>query len=223
MLKKTRGIVLSYTKFKESSIIVRIFTERYGLQSFIVNGLRSTKSKKGMALYQPLTLLEMVIYYKASGQIHRISEAKCVNPFYSIPFDIKKSSMAIFFTDLLVKVLKEGEENPEEFDYIFHSIAYLDEVKTGFENFHLEFMIGISRFLGFGIINASEAMEEQTLENTDPQVEQALVDLVNKTEDIKITSEVRRKALLFLVAYFQDHLDHPFELKSLKILNQVFA
>lgn len=224
MLFKTRGIVLSYTKFKESSIIVRIFTEQFGLQSYIVNGLRSMKSKKGMALYQPLTLLDMVVYYKSGGRgISRISEVKCISPFYSIPFEIKKSTIAIFLTDLLTNLLKDGEENPEEFNYIFHSVEYLDQIKTKYENFHLEFMVGMSKFLGFGILDAKETIMEIDDHSIDAEVEIILQGIIDKSTNLMTTNEGRKKTMSFLLIYYRNHLDTPLNLKSIKILNQVFA
>ena len=95
MLKRTRGIVLGSIKFKETSIIVKIFTEEFGSASFIVNGVRSTKAKGKAALYQPLTLLELVIYYRIK-RFNEVSEAKMATSFTAIPFDPVKRTIGIF-------------------------------------------------------------------------------------------------------------------------------
>jgi DNA repair protein RecO (recombination protein O) len=83
MLHKTRGIGLSYLRYRESSIITKIYTEAFGIQTYIVNGVRSSKSKNNrIALFQPLTLLDMVVYHKnKEDTVHRISELKCYAPF----------------------------------------------------------------------------------------------------------------------------------------------
>ena len=86
MLHRTRGIVLSYIKYKETSIIVRIFTEAFGMQSYIVNSVRSAKSRGKMALYQPLSLLDLVVYHKSGKDLQRISETKFSYAYSSIPF-----------------------------------------------------------------------------------------------------------------------------------------
>ena len=86
MLVKTKGIVINHIKYKESSIIVRIYTEKLGLQSYIVNGVRSAKAKNKMALFQVLTILDLVAYYyEDQNKLNRISEIRCKQPYQSIP------------------------------------------------------------------------------------------------------------------------------------------
>jgi DNA repair protein RecO (recombination protein O) len=108
MLYKTRGIVLSHIKYKETSIIARIFTDAFGSQSYIVNGVRSTNARTKIGLFQPLTLLDLVVYHNSKKEINRISELKPGFTFHSIPFNIKKMAIALFITELLGKTLKEG-------------------------------------------------------------------------------------------------------------------
>ncbi len=82
MLIKTRGIVLSYLKYRETSIIARIYTERLGVQSYVVNGVRKAKPPGRIALFQPFTLLELVAYVaRGSGGLTRLSEFRCAEPF----------------------------------------------------------------------------------------------------------------------------------------------
>jgi DNA repair protein RecO (recombination protein O) len=91
MIVKTRGIVFRYTRYGETSIIANVFTEQFGLQSYIVNGVRSKKPKVNIALFQPLTLLDMVVYHKETGGVFRIKEVKCNYPYRIIPSDMRRS------------------------------------------------------------------------------------------------------------------------------------
>src|SRR4051812_40998701 len=113
MLHKTRGVAISYIRYRESSIIAKIYTELFGIQSYIVNGVRSSTSKTNrIALFQPLTLLDLVVYHKEkSDNVRRISEIKCYNPFNTLPYNVVKSSLALFVTEILGKTLKEEEAN----------------------------------------------------------------------------------------------------------------
>jgi len=81
MLHKTKGIVLNYIKYSDTSIIAKIYTEAFGLQSYIVNSVRSSKAKNKIALFQPLTLLEMVVYHKNHQGLQRISEMRTAEPY----------------------------------------------------------------------------------------------------------------------------------------------
>src|SRR6478609_6413457 len=141
MLHKTRGIVLGHIKYGDSSIISKIYTEEFGLQTYIVNGVRSKSSKNKIALFQQLTLLDMVVYHKENREINRISEMKCNTVFHSIPFEQKKICIVIFIAELLGKTIKEHYPNKELFEWILHTIAYLDEMPEKYENLHLQFMI----------------------------------------------------------------------------------
>jgi DNA repair protein RecO len=114
MLSKTQGIVISYMRYRETSIVVNVYTSEMGICSYIENGVRSAKAKHKMALFQPLTLLDLEVYHKPGKGLHRISEAKCFFPYQAIPFDIAKSSLALFLSEVLSKVLKEEEAKKVE-------------------------------------------------------------------------------------------------------------
>ena len=101
MLHKTKGIVFRYTRYGETSIIVNIFTELFGLQSYIVNGVRSKSPKSKMALYQPLMLLDLVVYHKENAGIMRIKEVKSLYPYRTLFSDIYKSAVALFINEVL--------------------------------------------------------------------------------------------------------------------------
>ena len=113
MLHSTRGIVIHTTKFSETSIIARIFTEQFGLQSYLIKGIRRAQSKLKPGLFQPLTILELVVYHKQNRSVQNINDATYLYPYQSIPFDIRKSSIALFINELTYKTIHEEESNPE--------------------------------------------------------------------------------------------------------------
>ena len=111
MLHKTKGIVLHFIRYSDTSIIAKIYTEAFGLQSYIVNGVRSKSAKNKIALFQPLTLLDLVVYHKENSTLQRISEMRCAEPYQSIPFKVHKSSIALFTAEILQKTLKFPERS----------------------------------------------------------------------------------------------------------------
>src|SRR5690349_15199853 len=159
MLVKTRGIVLNYLKYRETSIIARVYTETLGLQTYIINSIRKKGPGSRIALFQPLTLLEMVVYTSGSGGITRISEYKCAHPFTTLLYDIRKSSIALFLSEIISASVKEEEENPGLFAFLYQSIVALDTKTENFENFHLGFLLQFAHFLGFGPATAAEITE----------------------------------------------------------------
>lgn len=230
MLQKTRGIALSYIRYRETSIIARVYTEEFGLQSYIVNSVRTARSKNNrIALFQPLTLLDMVVYYKNDRDMHRISEVKTSHPFQSLPFDVSKSTIAMFVTEMLNKVLKEEAGSPPLFRFLIESVLFLEEARTNYENFHLTFLLKLSFFLGFGPENARE-FESQLRENSypflpDDETETALNIMLRQPlgSPIKLARVSRNDLLDALVVYYQIHLDSIGEVKSLPVLREVLG
>lgn len=149
MLQKTRGIVLKTTNYSESSIVAQIFTEDLGLQSYLINGARKHKAKIHANMLQPLHLLDMVVYVKQGDTLQRIKEARSAPMLTNIPLSIIKSSVTIFLNEILYKVLKHQHIDPQLFHFIFQSILWLEQTDLPIQNFHLCFLMKLSRFLGY--------------------------------------------------------------------------
>ena len=112
---KTKAVVLQTIKYGDSSLVVKMFTEESGLQSFMVKGAFGKKSKMKAALFQNMTLLEIVAEIGGSslGFIKEISLSHC---YKSIPSDIKKTTILIFISELLSKSISESEVDTELFN-----------------------------------------------------------------------------------------------------------
>ena len=149
MLHKTQGIVLRFVKYGETSIIATIYTEEFGLASYIINGVRSTRSKGKIALFQPLSLLDLVVYHKEGRNINRLSEVKSLDPLNDLRSNIIKTTLGMFLVEVLNKCIKEEAPNEALFRYISDSIKVLNELNSNYENFHLVFLFKLSKFLGF--------------------------------------------------------------------------
>lgn len=220
MVFKTRGIVLKYFKYSETSIIVKIFTERFGLQSYIINGIRSKKAKSKIALFQPLTLLELVVYHKKNGTINRISETKCAEPFLTIPYEVKKSTIGIFIGEVLYKSIKEETESSEMFEFIHNSINILDHLNVNYENFHLQFLLKLTKYFGFGIENATTFF---SFLDSEEHIK-ALNLLIREPyqNSIHITNTSRRMLLDEIVNFYKLNMDSFSEINSMKVLKELF-
>lgn len=222
MLHKTHGVVFRFTKYGETSIIVSIFTDVFGLQSYIVNGVRGKSSKNKIALYQPLTLLEMVVYHREHANINRIKEIKCLHPYQTLLTDVRKSSIAMFLTEVLNKAVKDESHARELCDFLIHSLITLDTQPEKSENFHLIFLLKLSRFLGFGAQHVNEVLNARM---TDERIEAILKQLINAnyTDPIDITNAQRRELLELLVKFYTDHMETIGEIRSMQVLREVMG
>lgn len=153
MLHSTRGIVFHQLKYAESSVIVKIYTERFGLQSYIVRGIHGRKSKIKPALLQNLSLVDLVVYHREKKEIQELKEIRINHPFYSIPFDVRKAAVVMFINEILNKVIHEEEANESLFEFLYRSVIQLDEQVKGMGKLHLQFLLKLSVHLGFAPVN----------------------------------------------------------------------
>ncbi len=222
MLHKTRGVVFRFTRYGETSIIVTIFTEAFGLQTYMVNGVRSKTSKNKIALYQPLTLLDLVVYHKEHASILRIKELKCLYSYQTIGTDMHKSAIALFLTEVLNKTVKEESHAGELCQFLIDSFTTLDQLKAGVENFHLRFLILLSRHLGFGPQRAEEILGGRLLSGPEEKILQEMIDADYRVP-FALTNTQRRNILDTLLHFYAVHLETMGEIKSVQVLREVLG
>ncbi len=228
MIANTRGIVIKYLKYQETSIIAQIFTEKYGLTPFIVNGIRSARSKRSIGYFQPFSLLDLIAYIKPNREIQRISDYKYLTPTYHIQQDIRKSSITLFLSEILGKILKheQGESHEQLFSFLHESVLLFDRQTSKIENFHLHFLLKMLPYLGLSVDRGEELVENMDSEILEEDSE--MLDFVTRiiqTEyetDIGGTGELRFKSLDLIIKYLRHHTAELSEVKSLKVLHQVF-
>ncbi len=240
MLHKTRGIVLHYIKYGETSIIAHIYTEDFGRQSYIVNKVRSKRPSFSLNCFQPLSILDLETYYKPGKDLQRIKELKRHVLLDQIYTDISKSSIAIFMAEVIYKTLHEEESNPSMFHFLSHSIQLLELMKKGISNFHLVFLVQYSKYLGIypqiqlDQLNeeiANKRLEQQMMEDTpfanisdDARV--ILSELTRRSfqnlEELNITSKVRSELLFRLIEFYKIHFDNIGQINSYKVLKEIF-
>jgi len=225
MLQKTKGIVLSFVKYRDTSIVVRIFTEQFGLRSYIVNGVRSSKSKSNkIAFFQPLTLLDLVVYNKPNRDINRISEVRLHHPYRTIGYDVRKNTIALFLAELLGKTLKEEDGNTPLFDFVADSLIFFDAQQEHIANFHLQFMVKLAARLGFELASPETLYQGAGQVHHPSPEELAFVQALLRSrymEPVAGTGKMRSQVLEVLIKFYQFHFDNFGEMKSLPILRQL--
>jgi DNA repair protein RecO (recombination protein O) len=241
MLHKTRGIIFRATDYGESSVIVQIFTEKFGLQSYIINGAKKPKAKIGRNMLQPLHLLDLVVYHKNTGGVQRISELKNAPVLLSIPYDVIKSCIAIFLNEVLYKAIKQQSPDENLFDFVFSAIEWLDHQTESVANFHLVFLTRLTRYLGFypdrymagnadyfDIKNGqfTRFKPESVSYLSPPHTQNFGLVLQTGFEDmqlLKLSNDERRYLIQKLLEYYAMHIEGFGNIKSADVLEEVLA
>ena len=234
MLIKTRGIVFKTLKYSETSLILDIYTEEKGLKKYIISGVRNKASKLKTGILQLASLVEMVAYFRENKDLHRIKEIKSAHIYQSIPFELMKGTVALFMIELARKTVKEEEANADLFDFLYSELVRLDEMPILHPDFHIHFMLELSRFLGFlPAGNWSEDtpffdMREGLFVKADPLHQYALnkelsakIGQLLKKQSLQLTRKERQLILNKLIDYFRIHVDNFKGLNTHAILKEV--
>ncbi len=244
-LHKTKGIVLRTVKYGETSIIVTMFTELFGVQSYLVNGVR-TSGKKGTgkaSLFQPAAILDLVVYHNELKHLNRIKEFKWAFIYQHIFSNVPKNAVALFMVELLTKCLKEPEGNPELFQFTEDIFMKLDESNGAvmanlplFFALHLPFHFGFRITDNFNEENAYLDLQEGNfvpeqpphphfLEHKQAAVTALLLKVMQPEEldDIKLNHDFRRNLLYVYETYYALHITDFGTMKSLPVLREILS
>jgi len=240
MLHKTRGIVFHTTDFSETSIIAKIYTESFGVQSYLVNSVRKKNAKTRSNVFQPLSLVEMVVYHKERGGIQRVAEIRNAPQYKSIPFDVFKSSIVLFLNEVLYRSVKEEDENTDLFEFLYNTLQLLDLQPQAGSSFHLLFLLRLTRFLGFhpngrysdeapvfdlqeGVFRPSHPPHPFYLDST---LARKFDELIAAGTDLSVnpemTAEDRRMLIERMLEYYRHHIDGFGEVRSHKVLEEIW-
>ena len=240
MLEKLTAIVLHTKKYRESSLLVYAYTDVFGRQTYIVNGVRSEKNKAGLALFQPLTWLDAVASHHPKSEIHRLREYRLWQPLHTIPVDITKNALALFIGEVLCKTIREQEPNAELFDFLCRAIRDLDALEQGAANFHLYFLVHLLRYVGYAPGNSyfreTPYFDVPSGEFTplrpahdlffDPSQTQLFATLLNASpaqlSQIALRREQRTRFIDNMIAFLNHHFDTPVPIRSAAVLQDVF-
>lgn len=239
MTTQTQGIVLRTIKYSDKSSIATVYTREYGRVSYMIYGISGKKSTLKSALFLPLSIIEINSIYQPGKEIQQMKDVRIEHSLNTLSGDPVKNAIALFLTELLHKTLKRQEADEIIFDFIRKAIEMMDELDEGIANFHLIFMMRLTRYLGFepnteevtanyfdllnGVFQHNKPIHNHYLNKEITHDFAALVqcDFINMgTLDL---SRTRRNELLEgLIEYYRLHMPDFHGLNSIAILHELF-
>ncbi len=241
MLVATQGIVFKTIKYSETSLIAKIFTEQLGLRSYIINGVRTPKGRNKAAMLQPLNQLDLIVYEKENRDLHRIKEMKFAQIYTQIPFQIVKTSIALFYAELFYKTVKEETTNQALYNFIQLSINELETANNKkVANLPIYTMLSLCDYLGFSpdnnrsdIYNRFDLKEGNFtahFSNKDNIVEETISFQFSKLLELEIenwheilrTRQERKSIIKLMQNYYAWHIENFSFLQSVKVLESIF-
>jgi len=245
MVHKTKGIVLRSVKYGETSLITTLFTELFGLQSYLINGVR-TASKKGTPkanLFQPASILELVAYHNELKNLQRLKEFKWDYLYQHIFSDVRKNAVALFMIELLSKCLKQPESNPDLFYFTEDAFHHLDDANEKVTaNFPLFFALHLAVFFGFrisdeyseikhyldleeGKFSADQPRHPHYLQDREAAAVSEILKIMQpaELEQLIMNQDMRRRITHALEEYYTLHIPDFGSMRTLPVLREVMS
>ncbi len=241
MISSTEGLVIHALKYGDTSIIARVFTRKLGMQSYLVRGVRKSRSSRKQYLFQPLTMVQMVVSHKEKAGLNYIKEIQLLDAYQTIPSQVNKTSLAIFLAEILSHALKNQETNEGLFLFLRTALLHLDHTEDPVTNYHLVFLTGLSKYLGFypgsnygrhhRYFNLQEGVFQSFPGDSavmmDEEESRAFVEITGATlenqHQLSIPKALRKRLLQKTIDYYRYHLAGMPEVKSLSVLETIFS
>ena len=235
----TKAIVISAIKYSDSSLIVRLYTKEVGLVSYLLKGiLKSKKGKLRTAYFQPLTQLSIISSHQEKRNLQLLKEAQVIHVYESIHTSIVKQSIVLFLSEILTSAIQEEENNTLLYEYLESSLIWFDSHEQ-ISNFHLLFLLNLTKFLGFypdvsqsnkNGFHLREGFFTDDLQNKEVikgteinQFKKLLGINFDTIECMNFSKTERQRLLQTLIRYFELHLGGFRTPKSLAVLETVFS
>ncbi len=240
MMTKTQAIVLHSLKYGETRLIVDMFTRGFGRQSFIVSIPKTPKGKIKKQFFQPLTLLDIETDIRPRLQLQKLHDVRLMSPFASIPYDPDKLAISLFVAEFLYYALRSEQRNELLYDYLENSIMWLDGQQVRFANFHLVFLLRLTRFLGFypnldaykdgdyfdlreSVFMSNPPVHRDFLHPEEAQKVQLMMRMDYPTMHLfRMSHQERNRLLEVSLKYYRLHLPDFPEMKSIEVLRALY-
>jgi len=239
VLEKIEGIVLRNIKYSDNSLIIHIYTRKLGRISCMVKKARNKKTGFAPSFFQPFNILQVEIYYNPKKEIYPIKEVNLLNSFADLTTDSTRLAIRMFLTEIMNKCIRYQHTDEEMYEFLTQSVVKFSEQNESPANFHLYFMIELSRFLGFypvnnysknepifDLLNASFVSEKMGSQTLSTELSFMLHQFLNLESgnwwEIPLNSTQRRQLIDGLLNFYTIHTGSNMNLKSLEVFSEIF-
>ena len=238
-MPNSRAFVIRSIKNGETSLIVSCYLEDIGYKTFIVKGVYgSKKSKFSKAHFFPLNIINLNYSYTEGKNLGFIKEVKTEKLYNSLHLDIQKSSVIIFLSEMLNSTFNEETlVNKDLFNFLLNTLSWYDQVKSC-NNFHIKFLIELSRFIGFypninnendsffnlesGSTSATQSMGTNISGNDLTLFKEFLGTEFEDLNSMNTKNQSRTQILNYIIDYYSLHLQMFKTPKSTNVFAEIF-
>ena len=237
MLLKTEGIVLRTIKHQDSNLITTIYTQQFGLRSFMLKGYRSGRGRNRHSYFQPLSIVDIVFMQRDNRSLQRVTDSNCGYLLHTVQTQPVKLSLGLAIIEIFSDTVKEEEANPDMYALLYQTILKLEQSERRLVHIFIYFVLHLARYLGFGVNDQSKDSRYVHFDYKNgsffPAKEQkeAISHLLRRFHysdlhtcgDITFDNDEKRNLIKTLFSYYQEHIDGFRYPQTLKVFAEVFG
>src|SRR5574344_1175559 len=236
MVDNFKGILLRKTKFSDSGVVLNIYTEKYGYQSYMRKSSQLKKNGLHLGGLASLSLLEITAKIPNSEKMTYVDQISLYFAYHQILYNYKKTAILLFLNEVLLKLLNRQGEDAALYSFLEQALMELETMEEPPTDFHLKFLIQLSVVLGleprlnysgkilfFCLETATFQASKDTLhtflnENCSYYL---LENLTNTKSDYKLNVSDRKLFLQQYLDYISLYIEHFSDFKTLEVLEDV--
>ncbi len=164
MTTTSQIIILRCVDYQESSRIITVLSKEHGKIALIARGVKKPKNKLA-GLVEVGNVLDVVYYYKASREVHTLTEASISYQSLSFRQDFEKASVLYATLELVSQIIHDNQENNEIFVFTKRFIEWLGEQPEPKVAVFPYVQIRLAQLIGFALVNECENWDETVFLN----------------------------------------------------------
>ena len=233
-------LIFHALRYSDDQLIVEGLARNYGRVSFVVRISHAPRAKVRHVIFQPMAVLEVQWEEKPRAKLMRPIAARVSQPWSSLHTSPIKAAITLFLAEFLLQVCRHEQSGELFFDYLLHSLTWLDTAEEGFANFHLLFLMRLAQFLGiapntsdtglpFFDLMAAEFVSRAPahayyIHGDEARAFEQLLRMNFSTMHLfQLTRTQRNRILELILTYYRLHIPSLPELKSWEVLREIFT
>lgn len=205
---------MNVVRHSDQTVVAHLFTRAYGMVPFVVKRPSGGRAGGHAAMLSLLTQLSIECHAPVDGCIQRLSGAEIDEPYVSLPFSMHKTAMSMFLADVLWHALRHEQASDSLYEFVSLSLRWLDGADDGYANFHIVFLLQLTRYMGYDPRMLPEAGELQ--------MDKLMRHNYRTMRLLQLNGRQRSHFLHRLVDFYRQNVPGFPELKSMEILEDTY-
>ena len=219
MIINTDAIVLHRMKYKNTSLIARLFTKEEGKISVIVNNAARQKGNM-FGVIEPPNIIQLIYFQRKTGSLQICNEASFLSNNLSMKSDMLKLSVGLSIVEIIDKTVQDNDVNLNIYNLADKTLNILNNTEINPQLILAFFLLNITRDLGFmpALQSQENVQLNQTMKMNIHKLAQCEIDDLATIKTVNINF---LNIITFFENYIREHLKLNKKIQSLNMIREL--